>query len=71
MTDFHHATQSRHVLPQSDIIAAQVDEVCRRIAAVESGEVVLVPGDDALVRVRQLVASVIMDGDDAHRDGHG
>ncbi|MFA6289324.1 MAG: addiction module protein [Opitutaceae bacterium] len=41
----------------SDIAAAQVAEVRRRIAEVESGEVSLIPGDEALARVRQLVAS--------------
>jgi hypothetical protein len=32
-------------------------EVHRRIAQVEAGEVTLIPGDEALERVRQLVAS--------------
>jgi putative addiction module component (TIGR02574 family) len=41
----------------SDIAAAQVAEVHRRIAEVEAGEVALIPGDEALARVRQLVAS--------------
>jgi len=46
-----------HNIP-SDIAAAQVAEVRRRIAEVEAGEVSLIPGDEALARVRQLVASV-------------
>lgn len=41
----------------TEIAAAQVTEVRRRIAEVEAGEVRLVPGHDALARVRQLVAS--------------
>ena len=45
-----------HNIP-SDIATAQVAEVRRRIAEVESGEVSLVPGDEALTRVRQLVTS--------------
>jgi putative addiction module component (TIGR02574 family) len=45
-----------HNIP-SDIAAAQVAEVRRRIAEVERGEVSLIPGDEALARVRQLVAS--------------
>ena len=40
-----------------DIAAAQVAEVRRRIAQAESGEVALILGDEALARVRQLVAS--------------
>ena len=45
-----------HDIP-SDIAAAQIAEVRRRIAQVESGEVALIPGDEALAHVRQLVAS--------------
>ena len=45
-----------HNIP-SDIATAQVAEVRRRIAEVEAGEVALIPGDEALARVRQLVAS--------------
>jgi putative addiction module component (TIGR02574 family) len=45
-----------HDIPQ-DIAAAQVSEVRRRIAQVEAGEVTIIPGDEALARVRQLVAS--------------
>ena len=37
-----------------EIARAQLDEVHRRIAQVESGEVALIPGDDALARVRRL-----------------
>lgn len=40
----------------SEITSAQPAEVRRRIAQVESGEVDLVPGDEALARVRNLLA---------------
>jgi putative addiction module component (TIGR02574 family) len=40
----------------SEITNAQLTEVRRRIAQVESGEVALSPGDDALARVRSLLA---------------
>ncbi len=40
-----------------DIAAAQTAEVRRRIAEVESGEVTLIPGDEALAHVRRIVAS--------------
>ena len=36
----------------SEITRAQLDEVHRRIAQVDSGEVALIPGDEALARVR-------------------
>ena len=39
-----------------EITTAQLAEVRRRIAQVESGEVQLIPGDDALARVRNLLA---------------
>jgi putative addiction module component (TIGR02574 family) len=45
-----------HDIPP-EIAAAQVAEVRRRIAEVEAGVVSLIPGDEALARVRQLVAS--------------
>jgi putative addiction module component (TIGR02574 family) len=45
-----------HDIPR-DIAAVQISEVRRRIAQVESGEVAIIPGDEALARVRQLVAS--------------
>lgn len=45
-----------HDIPP-DIAAAQITEVRRRIAQVESGEVTIIPGDEALARVRQIVAS--------------
>jgi putative addiction module component (TIGR02574 family) len=38
-----------------DITNAQLAEVRRRIAQVESGEVELIPGDEALARVRNLL----------------
>ena len=41
----------------TDIQQAHIAEVRRRIAAVESGEVSLVPGEDALQRMRRLVDS--------------
>ncbi|BCU77209.1 addiction module protein [Luteolibacter sp. LG18] len=40
-----------------EIEKAQIAEVRRRIAQVESGEVTLVPGDEALARVRAMVAA--------------
>jgi len=40
-----------------EITSAQLAEVQRRIAQVESGEVELIPGDEALARVRNLLAS--------------
>lgn len=45
-----------HDIPP-DIAAAQFAEVHRRIAEVEAGEVSLIPGDEALARVRMLVDS--------------
>jgi len=39
-----------------EITSAQLAEVRRRIAQVESGEVELIPGDKALARVRNLLA---------------
>lgn len=39
-----------------EITKAQLAEVRRRIAQVESGEVALIPGDEALARVRSLLA---------------
>jgi len=38
-----------------EIASAQLAEVRRRIAQVESGEVALIPGDEALARVRKLL----------------
>ena len=40
-----------------EIAAAQMTEVRRRIREVESGEVTLIPGEEALAQVRRLVAS--------------
>ena len=40
-----------------DIARAQISEVRRRIAQIESGEVALIPGEEALAHVRQIVAS--------------
>ena len=39
-----------------EITSAQLAEVRRRIAQVASGEVELIPGDEALRRVRNLLA---------------
>lgn len=39
-----------------EITAAQLAEVRRRIAEVESGEAALIPGDEVLARVRRLLA---------------
>ena len=39
-----------------EITSAQLAEVRRRIAQVESGEAALIPGDEALARVRSLLA---------------
>jgi hypothetical protein len=41
----------------SEIHEAHIAEVRRRITQVDSGEVSVVPGDEALQRVRRLVAS--------------
>ena len=38
-----------------DIAEAQTAEVRRRIAQVESGEVTLVPGEEALAQVRRIL----------------
>jgi hypothetical protein len=40
----------------SEITRAQFDEVHRRIGQVDSGEVALIPGDEALARVRTILA---------------
>ena len=48
------ASLAADVLPE--ITEAQLAEVRRRIAQVESGEVALVPGDEVLARVRRLLA---------------
>jgi putative addiction module component (TIGR02574 family) len=39
-----------------EITEAQLAEVRRRIAQVESGEAQLIPGDEVLARVRRLLA---------------
>jgi putative addiction module component (TIGR02574 family) len=39
-----------------EITGAQLAEVRRRIAEVESGEVELIPGDEVLARARRLLA---------------
>jgi putative addiction module component (TIGR02574 family) len=45
---------ARDISPE--ITSAQLAEVRRRIEQVESGEVELIPGDEALARVRSLLA---------------
>lgn len=40
-----------------EITTAQLAEVRRRIAEVESGEATLIPGDEALAQVRNLLAN--------------
>ena len=45
-----------HDVP-SEIAEAQIAEVRRRIAEVESGEVALIPGDEALAHVPRIVES--------------
>jgi putative addiction module component (TIGR02574 family) len=42
-----------------EVEEAQLSEVRRRIAQIDSGDVALVPGDQALDQVRRLVASAI------------
>ena len=42
--------------------SAQLAEVRRRIAQVESGEAQLIPGDEALARVRSLLAEHLPSG---------
>lgn len=48
------ASLAEDVLPE--ITSAQLTEVRRRIAEVESGAATLIPGDEALARVRNLLA---------------
>jgi len=48
------ASLADDVSPEST--KAQLAEVRRRIAQVESGEVALIPGDEVLARVRRLLA---------------
>lgn len=40
----------------SEVRTAQLAEVRRRIAEVESGEATLIPGDEVLARARRLLA---------------
>ena len=48
-------TLTHNVPPE--IERAQIEEVRRRIAEVDSGAVALIPGEEALRQVRRLVAS--------------
>lgn len=41
----------------AEIQRTHIDEVRKRIAQVESGELELIPGDEALARVRNLLTS--------------
>ena len=43
-------------IPQ-DITQAQLTEVSRRIAQVQAGEVSLIPGEEAIAHVRQILVS--------------
>jgi putative addiction module component (TIGR02574 family) len=40
----------------AEVRREQIDEIRKRIARTESGEVTLIPGDEALGRVRKLLA---------------
>ena len=53
LTDRLVESLARNVPP--DIERAHLEEVRRRMAQVESGEVSLIPGDEALTEVRRLV----------------
>ncbi len=55
LTDRLVETLAHNIPPE--IERAQIEEVRRRIAQVESGKVTLIPGEQALEQVRQLVAS--------------
>jgi len=46
---------SNNVPPE--IAAAQIREVRRRIAQIESGEVAAIPSDDALAQIRRMLDS--------------
>lgn len=46
----------------AEIVQAQLGGVRRRIEQVESGEVRMIPGDQALARVRRLLADQIAAG---------
>jgi hypothetical protein len=55
LADRRAETLSQSIPP--DIERAQIEEVRRRVAQVESGEVAVIPGEQALEQVRRLVAS--------------
>lgn len=57
LTDRMVARLGRDISP--DIERAQLNEVRRRIAQVDAGEVALIPGAAALEQVRRLVASKV------------
>jgi hypothetical protein len=52
----HIAGKLGHDIPP-DLAKAQISEVRRRITQIEMGEILLVPGAEALAQVRRLVAS--------------
>lgn len=45
-----------------EVSVAQLAEIRRRIAQVESGEAALIPGDEVLARVRNLLAEHLPSG---------
>ena len=53
-------TMARDISP--DIERAQLDEVRRRVAEVESGAVTLIPGEQALAEVRRMVELALLSG---------
>lgn len=55
LADHHLESLAQHI--PADIEADQINEVRRRIAQVESGEVELIPGDKAFAHVRRLLNS--------------
>lgn len=54
LTEWLIASLAEDISPE--ITSAQLAEVRRRISQVESDEAVLIPGDEALARVRNLLA---------------
>jgi hypothetical protein len=47
-----------------DIERAQLDEARRRMTEVDSGKVTLIPGDQALAKVRRLIGSGSVDANE-------
>lgn len=52
--DAGRCTGRAEARPSEEIQRAHIDEVRKRIAEVESGEVEMLPGDEALARVRNV-----------------